>query len=124
MKITLITCSKQSSKEISTLCNQYLTRIARFAKIDHINIKPSSHRDLAKRRIEDTTKMYAKVSKQGFVICCDEKGKRYSSKAFANHINQAFHHASHIFFIFHMETFSYGALYMVARPSNVMLDCK
>ena len=43
--------------------------------------------------------MYAKVSKQSFVICCDEKGKRYSSKAFANHINQAFHHASHIFFM-------------------------
>ena len=43
--------------------------------------------------------MYAKVSKQSFVICCDEKGKRYSSKAFANYINHGFHHASHIFFM-------------------------
>jgi 23S rRNA (pseudouridine1915-N3)-methyltransferase len=99
MNFTLITSSKQALDSINNISEDYLKRISRFGKMQHINIKPSSKSNTRIRQTEDTQRMLDKVPNQALIIYLDERGRSMGSVQFAKLIEQSFCQHPHLCFM-------------------------
>lgn len=103
MKIILLCVGKTDSNNLSIMLSDYIKRINRFVdfKIDYIippkNISKLQPVDVKKAEGELILK---KIEKASHLVLLDEKGKRYTSMAFANQVQKYMNTGcKHLYFV-------------------------
>lgn len=77
-------------RSLDPLHAEYIQRITRFAKFEHINLKPCGISQLEKARTKDTQALLDKAPNQSLIVICDERGKQYDTHAFSKMIEKTF----------------------------------
>ncbi|PIE50968.1 MAG: 23S rRNA (pseudouridine(1915)-N(3))-methyltransferase RlmH [Flavobacteriales bacterium] len=90
MKINLLCIGKTDQKEITQLTDYYQKRLPKywnFEKIEIPDIKNAKNLSPTLLKKEETKKMLQYINPSDWVILLDEKGKEFTSRSFANKIN-------------------------------------
>jgi 23S rRNA (pseudouridine1915-N3)-methyltransferase len=91
MKITLIFTGKTQSAEIRSICEDYKARIKHYAKLEEVIVEPNIKSSAtAQAKQKEGELILKKMAPGDFVILLDEKGKEYSSLAFAGYLESLF----------------------------------
>jgi 23S rRNA (pseudouridine1915-N3)-methyltransferase len=82
--IELIAIGRLKNREIKALCEDYLTRLGRFAKVKLTVIRDSKSLNNQQCRAEESKKIAAKLNRNSCVVLLDESGKQMGSEALSN----------------------------------------
>lgn len=91
MKIKLISVGKTSQKEIISLFNYYKERLPKIFNFESLEIKELKNRSSLseiEQKNQEAKLILEQINFSDFIILLDEKGKSFTSKDFANYINQ------------------------------------
>ena len=93
MRITVIGVCKIKEKYLAQGMQEYVKRISSYAKLEVIELKDSPlpdklHQEEINRVISsEEGRIKQRLSKAGYVVALDPKGKEFDSVGFANHIH-------------------------------------
>lgn len=92
LKITIIAFGKLKVREYKTLFDEYLKRLAPYAKIEVVELEAESFSSgeevKAKKKEAEKLLDYIHRHKLGTVILCDEHGKEFTSEEFAKELEK------------------------------------
>lgn len=91
MKIKLISVGKTSQKEIISLFSYYKERLPKNFNFESLEIKELKNRSSLseiEQKNQEAKLILEQINFSDFIILLDEKGKSFTSKDFANYINQ------------------------------------
>jgi 23S rRNA (pseudouridine1915-N3)-methyltransferase len=100
MSLKLIVVGKTKTPFFEQSEKEYLKRLNKYCKLNYMTVsssKKSYIKDLCLRMEEE--QILKNINSQDFVILLDEKGKQYSSRDFAQQINERLIRDSNITFI-------------------------
>jgi len=93
MKVTLIVVGKTDEKYLEQGIDKYLKRINKYLQfdIDTIpDIKNSKNMSTTVQKEKEGELILKKIQQGDYVILLDEKGKTFTSKEFASHLNSIY----------------------------------
>lgn len=91
MRIKLISVGKTSQKEIINLFNDYQKRLPKAFNFESLEIKELKNRNSiseVEQKNQEAKLILDQLNSNDFIILLDERGKSFTSKEFANYINQ------------------------------------
>ena len=91
MRISLIYVGKTSYPFVKEGCALYFSRLQHYTKFEEVlveDIKKAASLSVESLKTEEGKKILQKIDAQDFVVLLDEKGKNFSSVAFAAWIEQ------------------------------------
>lgn len=103
MKISLYYVGKSSYDFVKEGCDLYFSRLKHYTKFEEVlieDVKKASKLAPDQLKLAEGEKILAKIDSNDFVVLLDEKGKSFTSVAFANWIEQKqVQSTSHLIFI-------------------------
>ncbi len=111
--IKIICLGKIKESYLTSLIEDYKKRIAKYHKIDVIELKDENNLDIEKDNI------LKNIKKEEFVIALTIEGKMFSSEQFAKKIEETFIHYSTITFVIGS---SYGLHEEIKKRANLCLS--
>jgi len=87
MQFNIISVGKCRDKSINALCDEYSKRLGAYAKTSLVEL-PHGKGSVSEIKSKEAESILSKVKPNSFVIALDEKGKKLSTKKFAEFIEQ------------------------------------
>jgi 23S rRNA (pseudouridine1915-N3)-methyltransferase len=85
VKLTLISVGKDKSKLFQPAVSEYLSRLARWAKVEVFELAPSAGEG-ERAKADEAARIQAKVSERDTLVALDERGKLLTSVEFARFV--------------------------------------
>ncbi|MCB9257693.1 MAG: 23S rRNA (pseudouridine(1915)-N(3))-methyltransferase RlmH [Chitinophagales bacterium] len=91
MKVSFAYIGKTSYSFVQEACNLYFNRIKHYCKFEEVlieDVKKAGTLSPDQLKLEEGKKLLAKIDNKDFLVLLDEKGKDFTSVAFASWIEQ------------------------------------
>lgn len=100
MALKLIVVGKTKESFFISSEQEYLKRITRYVRLDYITVKSSKHQTKADSCLaQEEKEIVAHLGSSDFVVLLDENGKEYTSRGFANQLNNWVSHHPNVVFV-------------------------
>lgn len=88
MRLTLVTIGRPKSKDIQSLITEYMTRIKRYTRFDHVVVPEGQRGDRDAVRRAQSEALIQAIPKGARVVVLDERGKAWTSSDLARAIER------------------------------------
>lgn len=98
MKVSLLCIGKTAKSFLTQGEEEYLKRLQRYVKFEKIelpDVKVAKNINESVIKQKEAELFMQKIDPSDYVVLLDEKGKTYSSVAFANYLQQLFNRGGH-----------------------------